>query len=666
MKEFLNYELWKGVTIGDFFTVIGIIAIILYVFDSLIKYFPFFQKLKSKTYGKLSDNIKLRSLKKKAVSSSIELMLNQTVNQLRNELPKGWINRAVIKWVGKSLPPDLKDKQLIIKIRPEDDQDYNYLNAIYYFYSHSIFPETHKIVPSCIKDAASLYLVQRTIDDNQPYLSNNFRKHFVDTISLNEPLVAGYYGDFLRIDEYGFFNSAFIREVDSLANSLRFSHERANIEAEIRNISEHLLKFEKLNKLSQLNDDDWHKTLSATSYGFILVAKPEGQRVSGVTPYVKRAKQKLRLGIKRLYILGCYAEQTFVKEVISSIMDIREYKLLETFKLYRDYRGEANGIGALFIIDEVREKLMKNRLDIEEDEANEEINEFSVPKPNENKIPIVETANSVILSEPQLITEIIAVMQTLPQNEGWVFLGAIGSQLKNKVPLFNQYHYGCSTLRQLITKLKVFDIKEIGEGTAKAVYIKFKTQQTENKLYNKKVKVEEELDEKGKFLLYLTSIVSELADKEGWAYLGKVGEKIKKDYQNFSPSKYGSLNLRHFCQDTQLFDVRKEGLGMFKSIYLKVRENGNTSTNESSNRIPTKEIIESALIEIVTRATKYEEWTFLANIGWEIKKLYPNFDPMQYKLQSLRQFIESTGKFELKSKEGHKLVILVKLKNKNQ
>ncbi|MBL0056583.1 MAG: hypothetical protein IPP31_10410 [Chitinophagaceae bacterium] len=242
-------------------------------------------------------------------------MLNQTVNELRNELPKGWITRASIKWVGKTLPPDFKDKQLIMRIRPTDNNDYNYLNAIYYFFSNSLFPESCAILPASIKESSSLYMVKRTIDDKQPYLTENFKKHFLSTISKNEPAVAGYYGDYLRIDEYGFFSSAFLREVDTLANSLEFSKERQNIESEINNILNHLIKFEKLNKLNiVMGNDEWYKILNATSYGFILVAKPEEKRLAEVEPYVKRAKQKLRLGIKRLYVLGCREDKAFLIE----------------------------------------------------------------------------------------------------------------------------------------------------------------------------------------------------------------------------------------------------------------------------------------------------------------------------------------------------------------
>lgn len=272
--------------------IVGAFAVAFQFLDILVKYLPYFGKLKANTYDSLANKIKLKSLKKKAIASGIENSLNQVVFELRNELPKGWINRANIEWVNKTIPTSIKYKQLILRIRPEDNQDKNYLNAIYYFFASSVFPNTNQIIPNSIKNSVALYLSKRTVQIKHPYLTPNFDKEFLHAFSDSDSEVAAYYGDYLRIDEYGFFGSAYVREVDTLAESLRFSHERQNIEKEIKNILEHLMKFEKLHVTMQENE--WYKKLTATSYGFLLVAKPEEKRIAGVEPYIKRAKQRLK------------------------------------------------------------------------------------------------------------------------------------------------------------------------------------------------------------------------------------------------------------------------------------------------------------------------------------------------------------------------------------
>ena len=213
-----------------------------------------------------------------------------------------------------------------------------------------------------VVEAISLYLTKRTIEKHAPALSSEFDNHFLGTIDDDNLEVLTHYTDYLRIDGLGLLTSAFVREVDNLATSVRFSAQRKNIEVEVNKIAAHLLEFDKL-KLSgfRLETSRWYNELTTTSYGFLLVAKPEEAREAGIKPYMERASQRLAIGIKRLYVLGRRAELDFYNSVLAELMDTKEYRLSETFRLFKDYRGNPNGLGALFTVDPVREQLGKSK-----------------------------------------------------------------------------------------------------------------------------------------------------------------------------------------------------------------------------------------------------------------------------------------------------------------
>lgn len=59
--------------------------------------------------------------------------------------------------------------------------------------------------------------------------------------------------------------------------------------------------------------------------------------------------EKFGKGVERIYVMGTSQEKNFVKKVISEIAKLPECRLVEIFKLHRDYREDRNGIGALFI-----------------------------------------------------------------------------------------------------------------------------------------------------------------------------------------------------------------------------------------------------------------------------------------------------------------------------
>ena len=575
MKEFLSYALWHDITIGDFFTFIGILAIVFYILDSLVKYFPFFGKVKSFFWDIIADVFKFKRAKRLASSSNIEYILNEIVSELTNELPRGWFNRAKIEWVRKSGPAIIKDKDLILRIRPHDDKDLNFLNAIYYYFSSSIFPENIQIIPAHIKKSTSIYLSKRAIEKKHSFLSDNFEKHFLSDLNDDEQAVVSFYGDYNRIDNFGFFNSAFIREVDSLAGSLRYSHERKNIEKEIKYILNHLKKFENLNQ-KYLQKDEWYNYLSATSYGFILVAKP-GKETEGMAPYLHMARERLKIGIKRLYVLGCHAERTFFNKVVLELSGIKEYIHIDSFKLHKDYRGQLDGTGALFVINPVWENILKG-IDSDDEDEIKETKEIKEIKEVKEEITVKnKDQSSIIISEEKLVQVIIDTINTLPKHDGWVFLASLGIKLKQNLPLFNQQHYGCPTLLKLLIKLNAFEVNEEGEGPVKVVHVKIKQNETTSFPCNEQTEISH--NELGQKLTENISIaeveklstkltpekideililaVQRVSNGDGWASVADIGAYLHK-YTNLNYHDYGFKKLKPFIKSRKLFEIKEE------------------------------------------------------------------------------------------------------------
>jgi hypothetical protein len=583
MKEFLNHKIFNtAISIADFFAFIGVLAIVFYVFDSLIKYIPYLRKLKVQTWDKIADLLAFNSTRKKAYSLNIEYALNEVVNELKPELPQGWLKRARIEWARKSTPAYLRDKDLIIRIRPQNDQDLNYLNAIYYFFSSSIFPQTYKVIPLNIKRATSLYLSKRAIEPKRSFLYETFEKHFIESLGDDELTVASYFNDYINIDKYGFFNSAYIREVDTLASSLRISSERKQIEKEIQNIIQHLKKFENLSQ-KYLRKEDWYKYLSATSYGFILVANPEKQKSEGLDPYLNMARQRLRIGVKRLYVFGCHSERSFFYKVIRELNEIKEYTLVDSFKLHKDYRGEANGIGALFVINSVWEHILPKGDELEQE----------IEPENEKEIKIVSKAinPSVIINETELTKKIITLVTNFSKPDGWIFLGSLGDKIKKNIPLFNPYHYGCSSLRQLLQKLNVFDFREDGDGTAKAVYAKIKTDikppEEQNGTKNGKSKNSEVIEINPRNIVtekltqenidnYLKQAVQAVADEEGWASIAEIGYYLHL-HTPVNYHDFGFPKLKAFLLSRNIFEMKEIQKSLraknIDSAFFKVKKN---------------------------------------------------------------------------------------------
>jgi len=72
----------------------------------------------------------------------------------------------------------------------------------------------------------------------------------------------------------------------------------------------------------------------------------------------------------------------------------------------------------------------------------------------------------------------------------------------------------------------------------------------------------------------ISSTVSDLADDDGWAFLGDVGNLLQKKQPNFDSRNYGFLKLTPLIKSIDKFEIdnRESPTGRFKLIYIKNKE----------------------------------------------------------------------------------------------
>jgi hypothetical protein len=72
----------------------------------------------------------------------------------------------------------------------------------------------------------------------------------------------------------------------------------------------------------------------------------------------------------------------------------------------------------------------------------------------------------------------------------------------------------------------------------------------------------------------ISSTISDLADDDGWAFLGDVGNLLQKKQPNFDSRNYGFQKLTPLIKSTKAFEIeqRESPKGRFKLIYVKNKE----------------------------------------------------------------------------------------------
>jgi len=77
-----------------------------------------------------------------------------------------------------------------------------------------------------------------------------------------------------------------------------------------------------------------------------------------------------------------------------------------------------------------------------------------------------------------------------------------------------------------------------------------------------------------KVIKLISSTISDLADDDGWAFLGDVGNLLQKKQPNFDSRNYGFQKLTPLIKSIKKFDIerRESPKGRFKLIYVKNKE----------------------------------------------------------------------------------------------
>ncbi|MGJ8593570.1 MAG: NYN domain-containing protein [Aquaticitalea sp.] len=112
----------------------------------------------------------------------------------------------------------------------------------------------------------------------------------------------------------------------------------------------------------------------------------------------------------------------------------------------------------------------------------------------------------------------------------------------------------------------------------KFIYIEILRSQAEDnetETADKSVKTSSNIDKiTAKDIKFIASTISDVADDDGWAFLGDVGGMLQKKQPNFDSRNFGYAKLTPLFKSIKEFEVetRDSGKGRFKLVYVRIKE----------------------------------------------------------------------------------------------
>lgn len=146
-----------------------------------------------------------------------------------------------------------------------------------------------------------------------------------------------------------------------------------------------------------------------------------------------------------------------------------------------------------------------------------------------------------------------------------------------------------SDFTRLATRLREAGMKVFGIGEKKTpepfivacdkfIYLeilKDQSKETESGPQKDKLPKKNEFDKiTPKVIRLISTTISDLADEDGWAFLGDVGNLLQKKQPNFDSRNYGFQKLTPLIKSINKFEVeqRENQKGKFKLIYVRNKE----------------------------------------------------------------------------------------------
>jgi len=514
--------------------------------------FPKLRSAQSSAWQAVSGRISTRLFGKKAVAIRVEEVLNQTVNRLQKYLPKGWTRRARISWVYKPTKSSLHDGDIVLRVRPSDSADHSLMNAIWIYFQEILFPENRDSLPKELLASSALAITRAGLGETHPHLLKEFDSRFLALAKEAQQSKVDLYADCTRLNEFGLLMGPFVREADHAAEELRFRGQNEIIRETVRSIMDHMLGFQPLLRHNK-PEDQWSFHGPNTSYGFLLISRPPTTRPSP-SAYVKRVEAMLGEGVERIYLIGRAEERNFVKDVAAQILSLRGVKGIEQFSMYRDYRGEDEGIGILIGRDNILSGLNLSRRAVpllastQFEESHEGDGVLSAPDKCE-------------IQSNGLASTIEEIMVRLSDYDGgWVTLAEFGNELRRLVPDFTPQHYGERSLFPVLKKYDQLEFEEKGGIGAKVVYVRMRPGHS-SVLAERTRKLEE---------IGITVTQTLLRYSRDWVFLGTIGFLMKKYHNEVDLSSFGFESLHDFITHVPSLEIDERGPGRSKT-YVRVK-----------------------------------------------------------------------------------------------
>lgn len=221
-----------------------------------------------------------------------------------------------IKWVRKAKDPLLKEGSFILRLKQDDDQTKNILNATQVALPQIICPLIRSNLDTHINTAIDLTLMQKLATKIGNHGKLTFKKYFLDPETKEDERIGKLINELISLDKHGVFTPILLNELNIIGEGLFADSDTKDYSTETILFIKYLLTI--VNR--KIGDEiELNYIKSPFKVGAILLARKHRADTQGLRPYLKRLKTKINKGCNSLYIIAFPNSYDFFERLINAI-----------------------------------------------------------------------------------------------------------------------------------------------------------------------------------------------------------------------------------------------------------------------------------------------------------------------------------------------------------
>lgn len=283
--------------------------------------FEKFAALVLKGLSKIFNNIPI--IKKKYIQYDFQSRANSFVNNfLKNELKDFRPMKLKVEWVEDgNIPKSFFDEgKLIVRMRKDDDENKNFVNAAMVFIAENLLIKAKKYISKEQKESIDLFTGKKMFEKEKEELVKQFIEDYLHP-KIEDEKIDDLFSKFESIDESGLFFPVFIQEMTFLGEKVFNKRKDDLIFKEVlalvnflNNYSERKLKEEVENKFLG----------NYCKFGIIIIGKSDKIYDKGCIPYQTYVKFYRNSNVETLYLIGDIKNKEFIKDFVCTAQFLKE------------------------------------------------------------------------------------------------------------------------------------------------------------------------------------------------------------------------------------------------------------------------------------------------------------------------------------------------------